>query len=97
MASYINPCADRIRQAVTEFVKLTSPSACIVNFFPFLDRIPGPMPWRKRAEVFRKRESAFYKNIIREAVSGKAAGMNTYGGVSCHIKGYIKSSTQMGG
>ncbi len=89
---YTNSCPDHIRQTLTEFVKLVSPSASLVNFFPFLDRIPGPMPWRKRAEEFRKRENAFYRNLIQEAVYGKAAGMNTYGGVSCHTKGYIKFS-----
>jgi hypothetical protein len=59
-------------------VSLCTPSASIINVLPFLDIIPGPMPWRKRAQTYRKREDALYDMLITDAVSGKASGMNTY-------------------
>lgn len=65
-------------QCIAEFVALCTPSASIINVLPFLDAIPGPMPWRKRAQAYRKREDALYAKLIKEAVSGKASGMNTY-------------------
>ncbi|KAG6888602.1 hypothetical protein C0995_007031 [Termitomyces sp. Mi166 len=61
-----------------ELVLLLTPSASIVNAFPCLDLLPGPMPWRIRAQVFRKREEAIYKKLIDEAVTSKASGMNTW-------------------
>ncbi|KAG6865598.1 hypothetical protein C0991_001022 [Blastosporella zonata] len=50
----------------------------IINVFPFLDFIPGPMPWRTRAQSFRERDKAIFKKLIDEAVTGKASGMNTW-------------------
>lgn len=45
------------------------------------------MPWRTRAEEYQKRENAFYAKLVREAVSGKAAGMNTCAGsIYSHVK-----------
>ncbi|KAF7372783.1 Cytochrome P450 2B11 [Mycena sanguinolenta] len=63
---------------IAEFVKLCTPSASIVNVLPFLDIVPGPMPWRKRAQSYRKREDALYDKLITRAVSGEASGMNTW-------------------
>ncbi|KAJ7253781.1 hypothetical protein C8J57DRAFT_1658774 [Mycena rebaudengoi] len=63
---------------VIAFVSLCTPSASIINVLPFLDIIPGPMPWRKRAQTYRKREDALYDRLITDAVSGKASGMNTW-------------------
>ncbi|KAG5731523.1 Cytochrome P450 2B19 [Termitomyces sp. T112] len=67
-----------IIESIAEFVHLCTPSASIVNVFPFLDWIPGPMPWRTRAADYRKREDAIYNKLIDEAVTGKASGMNTW-------------------
>ncbi|KAF7372769.1 Cytochrome P450 2B11 [Mycena sanguinolenta] len=61
-----------------ELVILSNPSASIMNFLPFLDIIPGSMPWRERAQTFRKREDALYNRLIARAVSGEASGMNTW-------------------
>ncbi|KNZ81601.1 Cytochrome P450 2B11 [Termitomyces sp. J132] len=61
-----------------EAVVLLAPSASIVNALPFLDLLPGPMPWRTRAQKFRKREDIVYGKLIDEAVRGKASGMNTW-------------------
>ncbi|KAJ7230251.1 cytochrome P450 [Mycena pura] len=36
------------------------------------------MPWRKRAQAYRKREDALYDRLVTNAVSGKASGMNTW-------------------
>jgi hypothetical protein len=69
--------ADDRTQCIAEFVSLCTPSASIINIFPFLDYIPGPMPWRKRARAYREREDALYERLVTEAVSGKASGMNT--------------------
>ncbi|KAF7372751.1 Cytochrome P450 2B11 [Mycena sanguinolenta] len=63
---------------LAEVVRLTTPSASIMNVLPFLDIIPRPMPWRKRAQTFRKREDALYNSVITHAVSGEASGMNTW-------------------
>ncbi|KAG6888629.1 hypothetical protein C0995_006873 [Termitomyces sp. Mi166 len=67
-----------ILDVIDETVLLTTPSASIVNALPYLDLLPGPMPWRARARTFRKREDAIYKRVIDEAVTGKASGMNTW-------------------
>jgi len=56
---------------------MCTPSASIINVFPFLDSLPGPKPWNTRARAYRKREDALYDKLITEAVSGKRAGMNT--------------------
>ncbi|GLB41042.1 putative cytochrome p450 [Lyophyllum shimeji] len=72
------PELKEIVYVIAQFVKLCTPSASIINVFPFLDKIPGPMPWRTRAAAYRKREDAIYNKIITEAVSGKASGMNTW-------------------
>lgn len=60
-----------------EIAKNCSLSASVINFFPFLDWIPSPMPWRTRAAEFNRREKAFYSKLVREAVYGKGRGMNT--------------------
>ncbi|KAG6829138.1 hypothetical protein H0H87_012507 [Tephrocybe sp. NHM501043] len=60
------------------YKKLCTPSASIINVLPFLDYIPGPMPWRTRAKEYREREDAIYKKLIEDAVTGKGAGMNTW-------------------
>ncbi|KJA24942.1 hypothetical protein HYPSUDRAFT_53452 [Hypholoma sublateritium FD-334 SS-4] len=64
--------------AVEELTKLSAPTASIINIFPFLDWIPGPMPWRTRARAYRKHENELYESLVREAVSGKNSGMNTW-------------------
>ncbi|KAG6909891.1 hypothetical protein DXG01_014705 [Tephrocybe rancida] len=67
-----------IIKAIADFVQLCTPSASIINVLPFLDYIPGPMPWRTRAQAYREREDAIYKKLIDEAVTGKGSGMNTW-------------------
>ncbi|KAJ6468880.1 cytochrome P450 [Mycena sanguinolenta] len=61
-----------------EAVRLSHPTASIMNVLPFLDLIPGPMPWRQQARTFRKREDALYDKLITRAVSGEASSMNTW-------------------
>ncbi|KAG6853247.1 hypothetical protein C0991_005749 [Blastosporella zonata] len=63
---------------LNEAVRLFAPNASITNVFPFLDRIPGPMPWRTRAQAFRERDAAIYKKLTDEAVKGKGSGMSTF-------------------
>lgn len=70
-----------VMYVIAEFVKLCTPSASITNVLPFLDKIPGPMPWRTRAKAYREREDAIYSKLITEAVSGKGSGMNTWAAV----------------
>ncbi|KAG6902069.1 hypothetical protein C0995_004767 [Termitomyces sp. Mi166 len=65
-------------ESVAEFVRLFTLSASMMNVFPFLDWIPGPMPWRTRAADYRKREDAVCKKLIDEVVTGRASGMNTW-------------------
>ncbi len=66
------------RQCAAELSSLSTPSASIINIFPFLDWIPGPMPWRTRAKAFRECDAELYGHLIRKALSKKAAGVNTY-------------------
>ncbi|KAG6871672.1 hypothetical protein C0995_001599 [Termitomyces sp. Mi166 len=61
-----------------ETAYLATPTASITNIFPFLDLIPGPMPWRTRAESFRKQNDALYEKLVDDAVTGKASGMDTW-------------------
>ncbi|KAJ7628933.1 cytochrome P450 [Roridomyces roridus] len=75
------PELKEVLTCLTELVQLGSPSGSIINALPFLDIIPGPMPWRKRAAAFRKREDALYDHLVTRAVSGEAAGMNTWAAV----------------
>ncbi|KAJ7212728.1 cytochrome P450 [Mycena pura] len=72
------PDLKEVIACVAEFISLCTPSASIINVLPFLDKIPGPMPWRKRAQAYRKREDALYDRLVADAVSGKASGMNTW-------------------
>ncbi|KAG5348693.1 hypothetical protein C0989_008895, partial [Termitomyces sp. Mn162] len=63
---------------LAELAYLGTPTASITNFFPSLDSIPGPMPWRTRAQSFRKRNDAMYEKLVDDAVTGKASGINTW-------------------
>ncbi|KAJ7628886.1 cytochrome P450 [Roridomyces roridus] len=72
------PELKEVISSLHELLSLLVPSASIINALPFLDMIPGPMPWRVRATAFRKREDAIYQKLVNEAVSGRAAGMNTW-------------------
>ncbi|KAF7372925.1 Steroid 17-alpha-hydroxylase/17,20 lyase [Mycena sanguinolenta] len=72
------PDLKEVIACTAEFVRLSAPSANIINVLPLLDIIPGPMPWRKRAQTHRKREDALYDRLITRAVSGEASGMNTW-------------------
>ncbi|KAH0583416.1 hypothetical protein H2248_009045 [Termitomyces sp. 'cryptogamus'] len=70
---------------LAETVDIATPTASIINIFPFLDFIPGPMPWRTRAQSFRKQNNAFYEKVVDDAVTGKASEMNTYVFVSKQV------------
>ncbi|KAF7372759.1 Cytochrome P450 2B11 [Mycena sanguinolenta] len=72
------PDLKEVIACIAEFISLSTPSASIMNFLPFLDIIPGSMPWRKRARTHRNREDALYDRLITRAVSGEASGMNTW-------------------
>ncbi|KAF7368118.1 Cytochrome P450 2B19 [Mycena sanguinolenta] len=72
------PDLKEIVACLAEVVGLCTPSATISNVLPFLDIIPGPTPWRKRAQTYRKREDGLYDRLITRAVSGEASGMNTW-------------------
>ncbi|KAF7342636.1 Steroid 17-alpha-hydroxylase/17,20 lyase [Mycena sanguinolenta] len=72
------PDLKEVVACLMEADRLVSLSASIMNVLPFLDIIPGPMPWRKRAQTHRKREDALYNKLITRAVSGEASGMNTW-------------------
>ncbi|KAF7372763.1 Cytochrome P450 2B11 [Mycena sanguinolenta] len=72
------PDLKEVVACLAEAVTLSSPSGSIINVLPFLDIIPGPMPWRKRAQIHRKREDALYDKLITCAISGEASGMNTW-------------------
>ncbi|KAG6901702.1 hypothetical protein C0995_009032 [Termitomyces sp. Mi166 len=63
---------------LAELNRLASPTASITNFFPFLDWIPGPMPWRIRARSCRERHHALYEKLIDHAMRCNAAGMDTW-------------------
>ncbi|KAG6907957.1 hypothetical protein DXG01_006745 [Tephrocybe rancida] len=65
-------------QVLDELVNLSAPSASIINVLPFLDLIPGPMPWRTRAKSFRMRDADVYGRLVEDAVTGKNSGMNTW-------------------
>ncbi|KAG6919123.1 hypothetical protein DXG01_008930 [Tephrocybe rancida] len=57
----------------------------IINVLPFLDMIPGPMPWRTRAKVFRTRDAEIYGKFVEEAVTGKTSGMNTWAAAFANV------------
>ncbi|KAF7372722.1 Steroid 17-alpha-hydroxylase/17,20 lyase [Mycena sanguinolenta] len=75
------PDLKEVIACVAEFATLSSPTASIINVLPFLDMIPGSMPWRKRAQTHRRHEDAPYDRLITRAVSGDASGMNTWAAV----------------
>ncbi|KAF7341639.1 Cytochrome P450 2B11 [Mycena sanguinolenta] len=72
------PDLKEIIACTAEFIRLSAPSASIMNTIPLLDIIPGPMPWRKQAQTYRKREDALYDKLITRALAGEASGMNTW-------------------
>ncbi|KAG6909897.1 hypothetical protein DXG01_014711 [Tephrocybe rancida] len=61
-----------------EFGASISNAASIINIFPFLDYIPGPMPWRTRAAEFRRKEETLYANFAKEAIEGKNSHFDTW-------------------
>ncbi|KAG6826514.1 hypothetical protein H0H92_015526 [Tricholoma furcatifolium] len=63
--------------SIAELNALLAPAASIINVFPFLDLIPGPMPWRARPKAFREHDNQIYNKLIDDAVVGQASGMNT--------------------
>ncbi|GLB41043.1 putative monooxygenase activity [Lyophyllum shimeji] len=67
-----------IVQLNDEFGLSISNAASMINVFPFLDKIPGPMPWRTRAAKFRAKEEELYGNFAREAIEGKNSGLDTW-------------------
>ncbi|KAG6823055.1 hypothetical protein H0H92_011569, partial [Tricholoma furcatifolium] len=73
-----DPDLKAIFLAITELNIVLSPAASIINVLPFLDLIPGPMPWRTYARAFRELEDQIYNKLIGEAVGGQASGMNTW-------------------
>ncbi|KAJ7639235.1 cytochrome P450 [Roridomyces roridus] len=70
-----------VMDCLAMFINLCTPSASIINVLPFLDWIPGPMPWRTRAREYRRREDALYDRLIKNAVEGSGSGMNTWSAV----------------
>ncbi|KAG6848929.1 hypothetical protein H0H93_012700 [Arthromyces matolae] len=58
-------------------VELGNPSASIVNLLPILDYIPGPMPWRTRAESFKQLQQTIFGELFEHALKGNASGVNT--------------------
>ncbi|KAG6889581.1 hypothetical protein C0995_016389 [Termitomyces sp. Mi166 len=69
---------ERMVEVLAEAIYLVTPTASITNKLPFLDWIPGPMPWRTRARSFRKRLDTLYEKLVDDAITGKASGMNTW-------------------
>ncbi|KAG6860919.1 hypothetical protein C0995_006043, partial [Termitomyces sp. Mi166 len=72
------PEVQEISAILAELVHLAAPTASITNFLPFLDLIPGPMPWRIRAQALRKRDDAIYKKLIDHAMRRNKSGMDTW-------------------
>ncbi|KAH8920457.1 cytochrome P450 [Atractiella rhizophila] len=46
----------------------------IINFFPILDYLPGPMPWRTFTKPYRQKDKEFYETLHQEAAAGKNVG-----------------------
>ncbi|KAG6884576.1 hypothetical protein C0993_009907 [Termitomyces sp. T159_Od127] len=65
-------------EAILNIQRLLDDGASIINTLPFIDSLPGPKPWKIRAEEFRKREDAAYKKLIDQAMAAKASGINTW-------------------
>ncbi|KAG6825467.1 hypothetical protein H0H92_003633 [Tricholoma furcatifolium] len=65
-------------ESIDESFLMATPSASIINVLPFLNWIPGPMPWRRRAEAHLRKERAIFKKLVDEAVIGERSGMNTW-------------------
>ncbi|KAF7372814.1 O-methylsterigmatocystin oxidoreductase [Mycena sanguinolenta] len=72
------PDLKEVVACLAETARLVNLSASIMNVLPFIDLIPGPMPWRERARNYRKREDALYNKLVTRAISGEASGMNTW-------------------
>ncbi|KAG6836624.1 hypothetical protein H0H93_005967 [Arthromyces matolae] len=68
-------------EVLAEGLQLALPSASIINVFPFLDLMPGPMPWRVRAKSFRQRDDALYEKLFDRCLTGEAGGMNTWAAI----------------
>ncbi|KAG6875366.1 hypothetical protein C0993_009553, partial [Termitomyces sp. T159_Od127] len=78
------PALKNVREVIDELVVLFNPTASIVNVLPFLDLIPGPMPWRTRARAFNKRDQTVYQELLDRALTGRASGMNTWAAAFAH-------------
>ncbi|KAG6860917.1 hypothetical protein C0995_006041 [Termitomyces sp. Mi166 len=72
------PALREVHAYLAELVHLVTPTASIINFLPFLDLIPGPMPWRIRARSFRERNDVLFEKLIDHAMMCSASGMETW-------------------
>ncbi|KAG6808572.1 hypothetical protein H0H92_003676 [Tricholoma furcatifolium] len=72
------PELQTLLRVLSELIPLATPTASIINALPFLDWIPGPLPWRTRAQSYRQREDDFYDRLVYESLMGKASGTNTW-------------------
>ncbi|KAG6825801.1 hypothetical protein H0H92_002397 [Tricholoma furcatifolium] len=63
---------------LAEIVHLATPTSSVTNVFPFLDFLPGPMPWRVRAQSFREKSGSLWKKLLDDAL-GKGSAMHMYG------------------
>ncbi|KAG6872340.1 hypothetical protein C0995_010638 [Termitomyces sp. Mi166 len=72
------PELKEIYASLDDIVSLSIPTASITNFFPFLDLIPGPMPWRTRARSFVERDEVLYAKLVDHAMKCKSSGIDTW-------------------
>ncbi|KAG6809720.1 hypothetical protein H0H92_014994 [Tricholoma furcatifolium] len=63
------PDLQAVVHSISEINALLAPAASIINVLPFLDLIPGPMPWRTRARTFREHDDRIYKKLTDDAVT----------------------------
>ncbi|KAG6860803.1 hypothetical protein C0995_007513 [Termitomyces sp. Mi166 len=72
------PELKEIYASLDGIVSLSLPTSSITNFFPFLDLIPGPMPWRIRARSFVEKDEVLYGKLVDQAMRCKSSGIDTW-------------------
>ncbi|KAG6828450.1 hypothetical protein H0H92_007935 [Tricholoma furcatifolium] len=65
-------------ESMNDTIESATPTASIINAFPFLNRIPGPTPWRIKGQAVYERQRKIYERLMDHAERCKEMGIDTW-------------------
>lgn len=60
--------SDTRTQAISNIVTSIPPTSSLMNLFPWLDRLPGPLPWRVRGKKYQEQQAELYDEMTEAAL-----------------------------